>query len=395
MTMADKILLISPNAEMLDDKLAYPPLGLLYLAANLDRKLWKPKVKIMTDNKFTDYDYKYYGISVHSIAVVDTVRKLVSDIKSHNNHAQIFLGGAGAGLLDDQRNVLTYIGEVEKYLNIDTSNLDNIKFPARELLPKKYIKYTGTVHHSTKPSTTMIATRGCVYNCAFCDRETFGRRFRKRSIKNVCKEVKLLVDKYGIEHIRFCDDCVTLDRKWFMELCSNIAKYDITWTCMSRADLLDTEMLEYMKLAGCEEIFFGFESGSQKILKAMNKKETVQQYHDVIQKCRDAGIKSCAYIMFGFPGETEKTVEQTIRFLETAKPDKSRLSEFVPFPGCDVWNNPSKYNVEIKNDKGYWYYDNDELSLRYKYISDDTMLSLRSRMRMYYLANYKQGWANA
>ena len=131
------------------------------------------------------------------------------------------------------------------------------------------------------------------------------------------------------------------------------------------------------------------------MLKAMNKRSTVDKYIKAIKMCRDAGIKSCAYILFGFPGENEESVEETIDFLDRARPDKSRLSEFVPFPGCDVGNNPRKYNVELRGKDDWWYYDNKGLSLKYKYIKDRKMLELRSRIRKYFREMFKQEWVSA
>ena len=329
-----KMLLISPNAEGLEDKLAYPPLGLLYVAANLNSRVWDPKIKIMTSDRFSEYNYPAYGISVHSIAVVKKVRALIANIRKHNPCAFIILGGAAAGMFKETKRLLVIRGEAERQLGIDTSNLDNIKFPARHLVPYKLIHYTGKVHHAKGASTTMIATRGCVYNCNFCDRVTFGRKFRKRSISNVIHEVMELKNKYGIEQIRFCDDCITLDRKWFLNLCVELYRADMKWTCMSRADLLDPEMLSLMQTAGCQEIFFGFESGSNRMLKAMNKRSTVDKYIKAIKMCRDAGIKSCAYILFGFPVENEESVEETIDFLDRAKPDKSSSIGQTDSTGC-------------------------------------------------------------
>ena len=421
------ILLISPNAEGLNDKLAYPPLGLMYLAGNMDDE-WNPTIKIMEEDSLGADEinkYEYFGISVHSVAVVKKAISLITEIlylrhygrpekcgpinekgypictevegpNPHYNKTVIYVGGSAANLVLDNFDlpcIRRIEGEGENtFGHVDFNNLDTIKFPARHLLPKEMIAYKGKVHHTDKISTTMIATRGCVYNCSFCDRTTSGRRFRKRSVSNVCKEIELLIKDYGIQHIRFVDDCITLQKKWFIELCRAMAKYNITWTCMSRGDIIDDELLEEMKSAGCTEIFFGFESGSQRILDLMNKRNTVINNINAIDLCRRHGIKSCAYMMFGFPGENEESVNETIKFLSACQPDKARLSEFVPIPHTNVWLNPDSYNVTLKKKKDFWYYDNDELSMVYKYISDKDMLGLRKTMRDYFNKNFYDGW---
>ena len=212
-----RILLISPFAAGLADPLAYSPLGVLYMAANLPAHI-KSDVLIMESSDFDRFDYEVYGISVHSVGVVHFVNELISRIHRNNRRATILVGGAAQELVARANYIIHIPGEGEKYFDIDTSDLDNIKFPARHLVAKKYICHTGSVHHSDEPSTTMIATRGCPYQCSFCDRKTHGTKFRKRSIYNIAQEVKHLSIRYNINWIRFVDDCITIDKKWFAEL---------------------------------------------------------------------------------------------------------------------------------------------------------------------------------
>lgn len=388
-----KILLISPDAKGLEDKTAYPPLGLLYTAANMDT--FEPELHIMKDSNFGKFDYEYYGISVHSIGVVKETINIINQIKNNNNKCQIYVGGSAANLIE-RYGVCVVKGESEKYFSrANVEDLDTIKYPARHLLPEEYIRHTGKVHHSTEPSTTIIATRGCVYNCGFCDRTTLGRKFRKRSVYNIVGEIKEVQQKYGINWFRFIDDCITLDNRWFTSLCFELKHLGIKWTCLSRADLVNEKTLLYMKKSGCQEIFFGFESGSQKILDLMNKRIKVESNRKAIQMCKDVGMKSCAYMMFGFPGEDEVTVNETIKFLEESSPDKSRISTFIPIPNTDVWNNPDKYNVKIKdNFEDFWYFDKRDFALDYNYISQDKMSELRDRIYKYYEEKFKQGWVN-
>lgn len=389
-----KILLISPYAKGLSEPLAYPPLGLLYIAANMSQE-WEPEVLIMEDENFNRFDYKYYGISVHSLGVYWEVKNIIDRILVNTKDSQIFVGGAGSNLFKDYPGIKVINGEGEAFFgNVDLNNLDTIKFPARHLVDDRFIRHEGQVHHADEPSTTIIATRGCVYNCAFCDRVTLGRKFRKRSVRNIINEIKALKVRYNINWFRFVDDCITFDRDWFRELCFWLGIIGVKWTVLSRADLIDSQLLREMKSNGCQEIFFGFETGSQKLLNLMNKRITVEKNKEAVRLCKKAGITCCAYMMFGFPGEDEKTVDETIAFLEETKPDKSRISTYVPIPNTDVWRNPGKYNIKIKdNFQDFWYFDNNDFAVEYNYLGNFEIDKLRDKIMNYYVqSGYLNGW---
>jgi len=391
-----KILLISPFSAGLDDPIAYPPLGLLYLASNMNTK-FIPDILIMESETFVQYDYEVYGISVHSVGVVKFVSNLIAEIHKKNPKATFIVGGAGSGLIPRATYIIHLMGEGEKFFDVDTKNLDNINFPARYLVDSRFIVKKDGSHHTPQPSTTMIATRGCPYSCAFCDRETHGRKLRKRSFENIVREIKQLKLMYGIKWIRFVDDCITVDKKWFINLCLELKDLDIKWTVLSRSDCVDLKLLKLMYRCGCREIFFGFESGSQKILNLMRKHNTVQQNIEVIKLCREAKIISCAYMMFGFPGEDAETVRETVSFLQKAKPDKSRLTTFIPIPGSDVWNYPEKYGIKIReNYDDYWCFDKHDFACIYRDVSTSKMRELRDKLMQFYVdAGYKKNWQKA
>lgn len=413
-----RILLISPPAYGLKDKLAYPPLGLLYLASNLDGDYELEIKNMLSLDEAFSYDYDIFGISVHSSSSYEPAKQIIKKIRNENSHTLIVVGGAFPTSMAEftLKNIEADVvvrGEGERvFANLITAkdlslingitykkdgkiifnrlenlieDLDTINFPARELLPRYMIRHEGRVHHSGQPATTIFATRGCMLNCSFCDTALWRRRWRSRSPDNIIAEIEEVKRKYDVHWFRFPDDCLNLNRKWFMDFCKKIATCDINWTMLSRADKLDPEMLRLMKEAGCKEIFFGFESGSQRLLDLMKKRITVEQNKKAIQMCRDVGIISCAYMMFGFPGEDEGTVRETKKFLQEARPDKSRLSQFIPVPGSDVWNNPRKYKIKIKyNFDEHWYYDSPEFALEYEYIGNKKMEELRQSMIYFY-----------
>ena len=396
-----KILLISPPALGLKDKIAYPPLGLMYLASNLEGDHDVEILNMITEEEKIDYAYDIYGISIHSPATYSVSKKIIRNIKENHGRALIVIGGAFSSNVSlDWENVDYVIGgegemHFSDYCNNKVlgqneygliENLDSIKFPARHLLPREMIRYEGNVHHTTESATTILATRGCPYNCNFCDTTMWQRKRRTRSPENIAQEIEQVINEYGIKWFRFPDDCLTINKKWFSMFVNHIKQLDIKWTMLSRADTVDYEQLELAKNSGCQEVFFGIESGSQRILDLMNKKTTVKQNAKAIQLCRDVGIKSCVYIMFAFPGETEETLKETMDFLEKTKPDKSRIHQFLPIPNTHVWNNQEQYGIKVKgNFDDYWdFLDNPNLTLDYIYISNDRILKMKEVIKQFY-----------
>ena len=422
-----RIKLISPPAAGLRDKLSYPPLGLLYLASNLDGEYEVNVQNMVSMDEPIGSNYDIFGISIHGNASYEPAKQIIKNIRDMNKLALIVAGGAfptsmAEFTLKNTTADIVVVGEGERvFANIcrekDLSaingivykkenkiihnrlaelikNLDTINFPGRHLLPPYMIRHEGKVHHSNKPATTIFGTRGCAYNCAFCDIELWRRKWRSRSAENIIAEVEEVKAEYDIRWFRFPDDCLNLNKKWFVDFCKKIMKCNINWTMLSRADMLDIELLRLMKRAGCREIFFGFETGSQKLLNLMQKRITVEQNVKAIEMCRKVGMVSCAYMMFGFPGEDVKTVEETKNFLMKAKPDKSRITQFIPIPGSDVWSNPDKYKVKIKNNfSDHWCFDSHPFALEYEYINSETMEELRrDMMNFYHRQGYFKGW---
>lgn len=428
-----RILLISPPATGLKDKLAYPPLGIMYLASNFETEHEIKLLNMVNQDELHEFDFDIFGITIHSVSSYIPAKELSVQIRKKKPESLVVMGGSFPTsmveyTLENTEADIVVIGEGEKifsnickFINSRDSerlkeikgiaykyngkifknsmeelikDLNTIKFPARHLLPRDMIRHEGKVHHNDEPATTIFATRGCAYKCAFCDTSVWRQKWRSRSHENIIQEILFLKKEYDIHWIRFPDDCITLNRKWFKQFCEKIKECNIRWTVLSRADTIDPDLLKLMKDTGCMEIFFGFESGSQRLLDMMNKRIKVEDNVNAIKMCRDAGIASCAYMMFGFPGEDEKTVEETKEFLIKTRPDKSRISTFIPIPGTDVWNNPEKYKVRIKNNfTDYWYFDCPEFGLEYNYIGNDKMAQLRKDMMDFYKdQGFLQDW---
>lgn len=184
------------------------------------------------------------------------------------------------------------------------SDLDTVPIPARHLLPMRmYIRELSYL--SVKPVDTMSVHRGCPYRCAYCEtRELWGSACRAFSPQRVIEEIRQLQEAYGTRGIYFVGDNFTINKKRTAEICRLIKSsgLDVRWTCETRADLFDKELLAQMKSAGCETMFFGVESGSPRIQQKLNKGIDLQDVVKAFDLCRQAGIQTVTSFMVGIPG---------------------------------------------------------------------------------------------
>jgi radical SAM superfamily enzyme YgiQ (UPF0313 family) len=202
-------------------------------------------------------------------------------------------------------------------------NLDELPFPARHLFPmdryeRKEKQYLGNI----VPIDWLTTSRGCVFNCTFCDnREIFGN-YRFRSPENVVAEIELLVSEYGIKGVYFRESLFTLNKKRVLGICNELKErgLDIVWACDSRIDTIDKEMLVSMKDAGCRTVWFGIESGTQEILDYIHKEVTIPQIKDVVKLSKECGMKVGGSFMIGIPGETMDQMHETINFACELRP---------------------------------------------------------------------------
>lgn len=213
-------------------------------------------------------------------------------------------------------------------------NLDELPFPALHLVPvTKYPRkgeFSGNI-----PVGQVSTSRGCPFNCAFCSNTyVWGRKYRYRSAENVLEEIKIHVEKYGAKGIYFREDCLTINRKRVIDICEGIKKegLDIKLDCESRVDTIDRELLKIMREAGCENLWFGVESGNQKTLDMMNKGITLEQTKTAFKWCKEVGIKTGASIMLGIPYETIEDMKRTIQFVKEINATYVMTNIFMGIP---------------------------------------------------------------
>jgi len=236
------------------------------------------------------------------------------------------------------------------------SDLNAMPFPARDLL--KMEKYSGWGPLKNAPSTHLIASRGCPFDCIFCsEKAVFGRNHRRRDPEKVVDEIEYLIDAYGIKEVSFYDDLFTLKKDWVISVCDNILQRGlrIDWKALSRVDTVDRDMLHHMKDSGCWMLFFGFESGSQLILDAIQKKQTVEQNIRAAELTKESGLDIFGFFMLGNAGETEETVIQTIKLARKIKSKHSQFTIVRPDPGSDLYFSHI-HEIEEKNISWSEYY---------------------------------------
>ncbi len=216
-------------------------------------------------------------------------------------------------------------------------DLDRIAFPARDLFPNnRYIDYwKKRFGHAT---TTVFTTRGCPFSCEFCSNAVFGISYRERSPGNVMDEVEQALS-FGYDRIHFADDVFTLNRERVFRICGEIRRRGLRfkWECLGRVDSIDEEISIAMKDAGCDRIYFGIESGTDSVLKLMKKKITLDRARKAVHAAHEAGLQTGAFFILCYPGETDDTVLETLRFAVSLPLDYLSFTIPYPLPGTALY----------------------------------------------------------
>ncbi len=360
----------------------YPPLGLLYLAAFLDNRHIDNTVYDSTFSSFAD-QLKFIGH--HRPAIVAIYANLMTKINvvklvkllrtnAHYGFPTIIIGGpdvtfncreylsAGAHFLviGEGEETLSELSEaILQGLDVNTisgiaflENGEVLKTPARthmkslaELpLPKRsaidmsrYLE-TWKKHHG-KSAMTISTQRGCPYTCKWCSTAVYGQSYRRRPAELVADEMLMLKTQYGPDSIWFVDDVFTVSHKWIGEFCCAVEAKGakIPFECITRAERLNPEILQMLKLAGCFRIWIGAESGSQKIIDAMDRRVKVDEVASAIRMANALGIETGTFIMIGYPGEDEHDIRQTIDYLKEANPTHFTITVAYPIKGTSLY----------------------------------------------------------
>jgi radical SAM superfamily enzyme YgiQ (UPF0313 family) len=218
--------------------------------------------------------------------------------------------------------------------------MDDLPFPAYDALdgfPRSYA--LPLFNYRRHPGASVISSRGCIYQCSYCDRSVFRKSFRWNSPEYTCELVKWLCTDFGVRHVIFYDDLFTLNRNRVSRLCTLFrkARLGVAFNCIVRIGHIDKELIEELKSAGCWMVNVGIESGSQHILDSHKEGLRLEEIRRDINALHAAGLWVKGLFMMGFPGETEQSIQATIEFACSLPLKDANVTAFTPFPGAPVY----------------------------------------------------------
>jgi radical SAM superfamily enzyme YgiQ (UPF0313 family) len=224
-------------------------------------------------------------------------------------------------------------------------DLDVLPFPDRDLVDLS--SYSRLVNGQR--SLSVLTARGCPYRCLFCNSNIMGagsRNVRLRNPAKVIQEIQWLQEKYGVSRFRFQDDTFTTSLERIRAMTALLRPLDVRYRCFGRLDRCrDREMTDLLAEGGCCHIAFGVESGSPRILEAMNKRQTVDDIRAGIANAKASGLTVRVYLIVGFPGETWQTVRQTVDLMWECEPDEFIVYPAIPYPGTPLWERPEDFGI--------------------------------------------------
>ncbi|MBI2038638.1 MAG: radical SAM protein, partial [Candidatus Nealsonbacteria bacterium] len=372
-----KVLLVQPNYRVKRKagvSMIHPPMGLAYIAAVLEKN--GIPVKILDANALNlsasqvvkevlDWGADVVGVSIltpahnfavevarhlppsvisiaggaHATAIPETMIKQGFTAAARGEGEEISLDLALGKNLAEILGISFKQGDGIKH-NLNRGPLDpnNLPLPARHLLINNGVNkpyFSGVTQEF--PWAVITSSRGCPYDCYYCNKLTFGRKIRYRSPENFMQEVDFLVEKYKIKEIDFADDCFNFDiaraKKIFDLIASRPYKIHLRFSNGIRADKIDEEFLEKAKKAGCNYIAIGVESGSQEILNRIPKGETLEDIRKAAKMIKKAKIPITGFFMIGLIGDTKETMQQTIDFAKELDLDIAQFNIAIPNPG--------------------------------------------------------------
>ncbi|HEX7503194.1 MAG TPA: radical SAM protein [Acidobacteriota bacterium] len=395
-----KIVLINPypkDSEGINEATIYPPIGLAYLASYLrhegfnDIEIIDANIRRIDNERLLQH-LKLVNpdiVGVHVNVVLGGSGVELCRMMKRQLSARVFIGGPLASsnpveMLKLSGAEAAVIGEGEKrfaeickgadpaslpgiaFLRGEEvvitppapliENLDDLPFPAYDLLPP-FSLYKGRARK--KPVGVILTSRGCPYQCTYCNGSVFGKKFRARTPENVLKELDLLVNDFGIRQLDVLDDNFTLDIPRAEAILDGIIargyKLLINLQNGVRADGINERIIHKMKLAGVFKVGVGVESGDERILACIKKKLSLAKAKEAFRMFRKEGILTYGFFMIGFPEDTRESIEKTIDFAIAANPTVANFALLLPFPGTEMYRE-LKASGSLK-DPGRLFYD--------------------------------------
>lgn len=381
-----KTLLIKPPTGSIYKSLRsitpeYPPLGLAYIAAFLESAGHEAKILDMSVEPQTKqslyslvrkYNPEIIGMTANT-ATVETAYEILTDLRQEFPENLYVMGGPHPTAIPEESlaysDIVVRAEAEETFLEITNAyskrswqksdlkeikgisakidgtilhtenrpinnDIDGYPLPARHLLKMGAYHYFGARRSLI---TNMITSRGCPFNCNYCNKNIFGHKFRARGAESVLQEIDCLVTDFGIKEIHISDDTFNMDKKRALDICRMIKHrgYDLAFYPHNgiRVDSVDAEQLSGMKSAGFYAMVYGVESGNQQILNNIGKGTTLEQARTAFKLSKRMGFETWGFFILGLKGETRQTALDTIRFAKELDPDFAKFHILVPYPG--------------------------------------------------------------
>lgn len=380
------VLLVSPYTLRQDPKeqqimKPYPALGLLYIAAALRQE---PGLSIeVFDNTFTRQDSEFSTalrvkkpkiVGVHAnIVCREVAGRMIREAKAAgaivitggpdpSTYEDLYLKDYGADYLVLGEGETTARDLVRTLLNGEdvsliqgvaylkngeifrtpgrpmVKDIDVFPMPAWDMLDMEpYLTSWRKKHGYT--SLHIMTSRGCPFSCNWCSKEIFARTFRQHSPQRVTDEMVYLKQTYGVDQLWLADDLVGVNKKWMVRWQDEVVKRDaaVPYECLTRVDLVNETLLQQLKDTGCWKIYYGAESGSQKVLDAMHKETSLEEIYRARRLSQDYGIQVGFFMMFGYPGEEMADIKLTEKMLMDLVPDSAGFSVAYPLRGTPFY----------------------------------------------------------
>jgi anaerobic magnesium-protoporphyrin IX monomethyl ester cyclase len=238
----------------------------------------------------------------------------------------------------------------------------SLPLPSRDLIDLDPYREAWTSAHGYF-STNMVSSRGCPYRCNWCAKPISGNKFHLRPAAAVAEEMRLLKFGSKVQHIWFGDDVFALDRHWVREFAEEVTRRDaaVPFKVQTRADLMSEDTVQGLKTAGCAEVWMGVESGSQAVLNQMDKGLNPMAVMTARHRLKEAGIRACFFLQFGYPGEGWAELQETIAFVRETRPDDVGISFSYPLPGTVFYE-----RVQMQLGPKRNWTDSDDLCIMFK-----------------------------
>ena len=356
-----KVVLINLNSPWANQPAMNPNLGLCYLSAHLKDAGLDNLIGIdlaLPDKTLSDIPLNadYYAISCmtpqyHELITVCTYLR--------HSKGQVMIGGPHITAIPEDIPYIEDIGirgDGEKAL---VEYIRDGKHPGNgihrcdkrhDLIPDRNVFGPLSQYHrklNGEPAAHIVTLRGCPYRCSYCDTTSTPKKVMYRDLDKVFGEISFIRTNYDIHSFIIYDDIFTLNRARITDFCLRAVVAGIKFRIWARADKLDREILTNLKWAGMTQVTIGIESGSNKILKNINKQCSAEENYSALMLCKDLNIPVRCSLMFGNPGEDVGTIQETIELVQNTQPDEWNLAVLQPIPGSDVWNNPEKHNLKF------------------------------------------------